>query len=158
MLCVFYYFRITFFQTTFIMATPAYLRKSANEKSIEELQKETVEWDKRIHVCTDEMLFLKQFLSANIFKKNPTDFYEKLNNFAIELEDSKTEKIDIQLAMRNHKNDLNGMLECEDISCDIFYLTQHQKIQKKLEDLLSKYQVLKLNIFRFTTPHFKDSE
>lgn len=137
------------------MAVPAYLRKSANEKSIEELQKETVDWDKKLHVCTDEMLFLKQFLSSDIFEENPADFYEKLNFFAIELEEFKSEKIEIQLALRNHKNDLNGMLECEDISCDMFYLTQHQKIQSRIEDLLSKHQVLKLNIFRFCTPHLK---
>lgn len=140
------------------MATPAYLRKSANEKSIEELQNETVAWDKRIHVCTDEILFLKQFISADAFKENPAEFYEKLNSYATELEDLKMEKMEIQLALRNHKNDLNGMLECEDISCDIFYLTQHQKIHKRIEDLLNKHQILKLNIFRFTAPQLRTLE
>lgn len=140
------------------MATSAYLRKSANEKSIEELQKETVEWDKLIQVCTDEMLFLKQFLSSDVFEKNPTDFYEKLNTFAIELEELKANKIDIQSALRNHKNDLNGMLECEDISCDMFYINQHQKTNSRIEELLAKFQKLKINIFHFTTPQLKKME
>jgi predicted Zn-dependent protease with MMP-like domain len=111
-----------------------------------------------IQVCTDEILFLKQFLSSDVFKANPTDFYEKLNSYAIELGDLQSDKVGVQLSLKHHKNDLNGMLECEDISCDMFYLNQHQKLNTRIEVLLAKHQDLKLNIFRFTTPHLKTIE
>lgn len=140
------------------MTTSAYIRKSANERSIEELQNETLKWNELIHFCTDEMSFLKQFLSSDVFKANLTDFYEKLNSYAIELEDLQSDKIGVQLSLKHHKNDLNGMLECEDINCDMFYLNQHQDLHNKLKSLLSNFKDIKIWVFLFCDPFLKKIE
>lgn len=136
------------------MATLSYSLKSSNEKNVEELENDTLEWDKTLQTCTDELLFLKHLLASEVFQPNPATS-EKLESYTEELEDLKTEKIEVQLALRNHKNDLKGMLECEDISCDIFYQTQHQELLNRLKDLLANFQQLKLSIFNFSIPFLK---
>ncbi|MFO8146833.1 MAG: hypothetical protein ACQEQB_00110 [Bacteroidota bacterium] len=132
-----------------------YSRKSVNDKSVEELENDTLEWDKILQTCTDELVFLKNFLTSEVFQPITTNTLENLESYTEELENLKTEKIEVQLALRNHKNDLKGMLECEDISCDIFYQSQHQELLNRLKDLLANFQSLKLDIFHFSIPFLK---
>ena len=132
-----------------------YSNKSVNDKNVEELENETLEWDKILQTCTDELVFLKHFLTSEVFQPINPETSENLESYTEELEDLKIEKIEVQLALRNHKNDLKGMLECEDISCDIFYQTQHQKLLNRLKDLLANFQSLKLGIFHFSIPFLK---
>ena len=137
------------------MATLSYSYKSTIEKSVEELENDTIEWDKTLQNCTKELFFLKHLLMSDIFQTNDPGTTEKIKSFSEELEDLKTEKIEVQLTLRNHKNDLNGMLECEDISCDIFYQTQHQELLNRLKALLENIQQFKLSIFHFSIPFLK---
>ena len=78
--------------------------------------------------------------------------YEKLQEFFNELIEVKNEKMELHEAMRNHKNDLNGMMECEDISCETFYHSQHQELSNRIRKHLNKFKQLKLEIYRFCTP------
>lgn len=137
------------------MATLDYSHKSVNEKSVDDLEKDTLEWDKILQTCSDELVFLKHFLTSEVFKPINPDTSEKLESYTEELEDLKIEKIEVQLALRNHKNDLKGMLECEDISCDTFYQTQHQELLNRLKDLLANFQRVKLSVFQFSIPILK---
>ncbi|MFO7719761.1 MAG: hypothetical protein R6W85_04895 [Gillisia sp.] len=132
-----------------------YPHKSINEKSVEELENDTLEWDKILQTCTDELVFFKHFLTSEVFQPINPDTSEKLESYIEELEDLKIEKIEVQLALRNHKNDLKGMLECEDISCDTFYQTQHQELRNRLKDLLANFHQLKLGLFHFSIPFLK---
>jgi len=134
----------------FTMSAIAQNQESPNEKSIEELQLDTIKWDVLLQTCTEEIHFLEQFLSADIFQSEIPDLYENLNRFSDKLEDIKIEKIDLQTALLHHKNDLIGMRECEDISCDIFYHSQHQNLLKNIQGNLSKFQDLKLRIYKFS--------
>jgi len=125
-------------------------QESPNEKSIEQLQLDTLNWDVYLQTCTDEIHFLEQFLNADIFQFEIPELFEQLNRFSNELEDLKLEKIDVQTALRHHKNDLNGMRECDDISCDIFYHSQHQNLLLNIQEYLSRFQDLKLHIYKFS--------
>ena len=134
------------------MATTTHHRRSANEKNIDELQADTLYWDEKFQEHTEEIKFLKALLTAPIFKSNIPNMFEKLQEFFNELTEIKNEKIDLHEAMRNHKNDLDGMMECEDISCETFYHSQHQKLSNRIRTHLNKFKQLKLDIYRFCTP------
>jgi len=134
----------------FTMSAIAPNQEYPNEKSIDKLQLDTIKWDVLLQTCTEEIHFLEQFLSADIFQSEIPDLNEHLNRFSEELGDIKIEKIDLQTALRHHKNDLNGMRECEDISCDIFYQTQHQNLLKNIQEHLSKFQNFKSRIYKFS--------
>lgn len=137
------------------MSTTTHHRRAANEKVIEELQAETSNWDYQFQNNTEEMQFLKQFLMADVFETSIPNLYEKLQENYTTLTDLKTEKIDLHEELRHHRNDLNGMMECEDISCETFYHRQHQKLADRIEQHLARFQSLKLHVFRFSTPLLK---
>lgn len=137
------------------MASTLHHRRSANEKNIEELQDDTSRWEDLFQINTEEIRFLKNFLSSDIFEGNIPNLYERLQDFFMEVEKLKAEKIDLHEQLRNHKNDLNGMMECEDISCETFYYTQHQNLSDRIEKHLEKVQELKMKIIRFSTPLLK---
>jgi len=125
------------------------------DKSIEQLQDDTINWDKALQQSTEEIIFLKQLLSSDVFELNTMDFFENLHDKVMNLEDFKAEKIDLHVTINNHKNDLNGMRECEDISCDMFYHSEHKKLQERVQTFLIKFQELKLEIYNYITPHFR---
>lgn len=137
------------------MSTTIKYRRSENEKSIDELQEDTLRWDSLLQINTEEIYFLKQFLTSDIYEDAIPNLFERLQEFYDEVEEMKAEKMELHENLHNHKNDLNGMLECEDISCESFYHSQHQKLSNRLEKHLEKMQDLKLKVLRFTTPLLK---
>lgn len=139
------------------MSAISYNRRSANEKSVEELQRDTLFWDKLLQTSTEEIQFLMQLISSDVFESVIPNLFEKLKEYSDTLEDIKSNKMELHMDIKNHKNDLNGMLECEDISCDAFYLDRHQKLADRVQEHLMKFQDLKLEIFKFSIPLLRKS-
>lgn len=134
------------------MASISHNRRTANETNIEELMADTAVWNSLLLTNTEEVKFLKALLTADVFEESIPNLYERLQEFYNEIEESKMVNIDLHESLRNHKNDLNGMMECEDISCESFYHSQHQALSNRIHDQLSKFQEIKLHIFRFCSP------
>ncbi|TVZ27669.1 hypothetical protein JM83_2726 [Gillisia sp. Hel_I_86] len=124
---------------------------SANEKNVEELIADIREWDKKLQTCSEEITFLSQFISADIFQEDLPNLYENLFTYSSSLTALKTEKIELHQAISNHKNDINGMMECEDISCESFYYTEHKKLENRLFIFLSNFNKFQTALFLFCT-------
>jgi len=133
------------------MATLTKYSGSANEKNLEELIDDIRDWDKQLQISSDEMAFLGQFISADIFRQDIPNLFENLFSYSNTLNILKSEKIELHQAISNHKNDLNGMLECEDISCETFYYKQHEKLEDRLLKFLSDFNDYQTELFKFCT-------
>lgn len=140
------------------MASTFLYRKSADEKNIEELKADTRRWDKTFLDHTEEIVFFKTLLTSDVFEDKTQNLYEKLEEYYSNLSVLKEEKTELQAAILNHKNDLDGMIECEDINCDTFYQSQHNILTKRIDKHLTQFRDLKLNLLRFTTPLLKKIE
>jgi len=42
-------------------------------------------------------------------------------------------------------------MECEDISCESFYYTQHQKLENRLGTFISNFNEFQTELFKFCT-------
>ncbi len=124
---------------------------SANEKNVEELIADIKGWDKKLQEISIHLTFLNQLISADVFQGDIPNLFEKLFSYSDALTKLKTEKIDLHHTISNHKNDINGMLECEDISCESFYYSQHQKIENRLNTFISQFNELQTELFEFFT-------
>src|SRR5690606_8927398 len=140
------------------MSVISYHRRSANEKNMEELKEDTNFWSETFHEQTEEIVFLKTLLTSNIFENSIPNLFEKLQEFFDELMECKETKINLEELVRNHKNDLNGMMECEDISCEAFYHSQHEKLHSRIDQHRIRFQGLKMRIFKFVTPLLKNNQ
>ena len=137
------------------MSSISHYRKSANEKNVDDLMVDTTQWDTALREYTAEITFYKTLLTSDVFEDKMPNLYERLQEYYTQITELKNEKIELQEAILNHKNDLNGMMECEDISCESFYHSQHQILMSRIEKHLSKFRDLKLKIIEFTTPLLK---
>lgn len=123
---------------------------SANEKEIERLLKENNAWKEKLSYSSEEINFFVSFLTADIFRKNVLNLYEKLQLFYNELQEYKKENIDLIREVHNHRYDIEGILECEDISCEVFYHDEHIKLGKSVNDFLDKLNRIKMDIYLYT--------
>lgn len=140
------------------MSPISHLRKSANEKNIDELMADTSQWQKTFYEYTEEINFFMTLLTSDVYENKLPNLYEKLQEYYTRITELKDEKMELQEAIHNHKNDLAGMMECEDISCDSFYHSQHYNLTKRIEKHFSDFRSMKLNLIRFTTPLFRKVE
>lgn len=123
---------------------------SANEKNIQLLQREIGGWEKSLFYITEEIRFLIKYISADIFEENQLNMFEKFQLFKINLEEIRSESVELSQEFHNHKNDINGMMECEDVSCEVFYHEEHLKLKLRFDEFIEKFQQLKYAIFSFT--------
>lgn len=128
-------------------ATPKF---SANEKEIAQLLKENEDWKNQLSYTAEEIHFLEKFLSADIFQKNILNLYEKLQQYGSQLESLRTDNLNLTMEVHNNRYDIEGMIECEDISCEIFYHEEHLKLQQRVESFLKNFSQFKLTVFSHT--------
>ncbi len=134
------------------MSLLSHHRRSANEKSFEELQADIAQWNQLFKTNTEEIAFIHSLLTSDVFDGNVPNLFENLQQFYDQLEDLKIQKIDLHEEIGNHRNDLNGMMECDDISCESFYYKAHLNLENRILEHLAWIQELKMKIFRFCTP------
>ncbi|MGI0106241.1 hypothetical protein [Salinimicrobium sp. WS361] len=125
---------------------------SANEKEIERLLKENRRWKERLTFFKGEITFLNLYLSAEIFQKDVPNLYERLQLFYDDLQNFKLECLDLTTEVHNHRYDIEGILECEDISCEVFYHQEHLKLKQKVLDFAKKFRKFKSEIYSYTGP------
>ena len=123
---------------------------SANEKEIAELLNENESWKVSMKNIAAEINFLNIFLNANIFKNDISDLDERLENFLEDLETMKRDNIEFIREVHNHRFDIEGMMECEDIGCEVFYHEQHLKLGERIREFKKNFNSFKLNIFSST--------
>ncbi|SOC81155.1 hypothetical protein SAMN06296241_2727 [Salinimicrobium sediminis] len=123
---------------------------SANEKEIERLLQENRSWKEELSYISEEINFLILFLTADIFRKNVLNLYEKLQLFYNDLQEIKKENIELIREVHNHRYDIEGILECEDISCEVFYHEEHIKLGQRIQDFADNFKVLKMDIYLYT--------
>lgn len=123
---------------------------SANEKEIAQLLKENEEWKDQLSYAAEEIHFLEKFLDADIFQKNILNLYEKLQLYAGKLENFKSDNLELSMEVHNNRYDIEGMLECEDIGCEIFYHDEHLKLEQRVLDFLKNFSHFKLEVFSYS--------
>ena len=125
---------------------------SANEKEIERLLNKNRRWKERLIFFKGEITFLNLYLSAEIFQKDVPNLYESLQLFYDDLQNIKLECQDLTTKVHNHRYDIEGILECEDISCEVFYHQEHLKLKQKVLDFAKKFREFKSEIYSYTAP------
>lgn len=120
---------------------------SANEKEIAELLAENERWRSSMSNIAEEITFLHILLNADVYKKDTPDLDETLEKFLEDLETVKRENLELIKEVHNHRFDIEGMMECEDIGCEVFYHEQHLKLGRSISNFQKNFSDFKLNLF-----------
>lgn len=137
------------------MANPFKKKQYSGIETIEELQLERESWMAQLAHLTWDIHFFRKFLKAPIFRPVP-NLFEKISKFSKELNTCKEELQELNQDLQHHRFDLEKMLECDDVSCDNFYLEQHKKIEKRVQNFSNHMRNLQSQIFTNTADLFID--
>ena len=131
---------------------------SANEKEIQRLLDENRDWKQSLNYIAEEINFLDLFLKADIYQEHAPNLFEKLHDFMEQIAEIKSENQQLIKEIHNHRYDIEGMRECEDIGCEIFYHEEHLKLEQRLISFKEKFKDSKLDIFTHTAGYLKKKE
>ena len=121
----------------------------SQEKKVEELHWEIQQWKSNFQFMDDEMTFIISLLDSYAFQPNTPNLFERLQNYKTSIERITTVKKEVRNYISTHENNLGGMLECTDTSCDLGYYRKHDKLKAEVTDCLERFKNLKFEIFNY---------
>ena len=121
----------------------------SQEKKVEELHWEIQQWKSNFQFMDDEMTFIISLLDSYAFQPNTPNLFERLQNYKTSIERITTVKKEVRNYISTHENNLGGMLECKDTSCDLGYYRKHDKLKAEVADCLERFKNLKFEIFNY---------
>tara|TARA_R110002051_G_scaffold88864_3_gene156670 strand:+ start:6811 stop:7230 length:420 start_codon:yes stop_codon:yes gene_type:complete len=119
------------------------------EKKVELLHAESLNWKSSLHLVNDEMTFMDNLLNSYVFEPNTPNLFERLQNYLAQLIKNKERRTIVIDAIDRHQKDLGGMLECTDYACDLEYFKKHEAIKAEVVGFLESFQLLKSEIFNY---------
>lgn len=124
-------------------------QKNTPEEILTEFQKDTLRWKSIIGYKESEILFLYRVLSSKSFKERP-NLYERMEKYKHELQANTREVKNLKKAISEYEAKLKGILECDVISCDTYYLENHQLFKDNFDKFYTDFNEFKTKVFNIT--------
>ena len=104
-------------------------------------------WDEELKIIDVEMFFYNDFLQAscNIVKSSENERKEILATIA-EFQKSNEE---FKHEFQEFSNELEGIVECDDLQCETYYVNNHTEFKESIENHFSVYKTFKSRIFAY---------
>ena len=104
-------------------------------------------WDEELKIIDEEMTFYSEFLraSCNIVKMSENERNEILKHVSI------FQKLneDFKQEFQEFSNKLEGIVECDDLQCETYYVNNHTEFKESIEKHFSDYKTFKSRIFAY---------
>jgi hypothetical protein len=107
-------------------------------------------WKSAIAYLENEIHFINRLLNSNAFKENTPNLFERLQQFKHELATKTRETHNLKKEIEQYDDTLKGILECDDISCDTYYLENHKDLKERFETLYENFNDYKTKVFEYT--------
>lgn len=131
------------------METITEFKSFYRDKSAEELQYDAQNWKKQLEVLNYEFIFLNGLIRANIYEPDSRNLFERLESFKRNLKSQDKKRLKLLDEVDHHLNQLDKKIECDDLSCDNFFITAHQKMAKKIMTFLEEFNREKIHLFEY---------
>ena len=131
------------------MKTALKFKKFNRDKSVDELFYNSSIMTANIEFIKTDLDFMRKLIKSYPFSNNISNLFERIQLYIKEIDLLEKENNDILKNVQKHKTQLNGMLECNDLSCDNFYVIEHEKIAAMTFNYVEKYRKFKTNIIEY---------
>ena len=118
---------------------------------MDELLYENTQFTANLNFMNTELKFIKHLIKKYPFSNKLFNLFERVQLFGIQIDKLDDEKNVLLNEIEKHETELEGMLECDELSCDNFYVMEHQKIAASLYNYIRKYQDFKTEIYQYIT-------
>lgn len=106
-------------------------------------------WKSNISLINHEITFIENLTNSYIFEPRTPNLFEKLEHFKAHIRTIKNRLDTLVQSLTKHDAELSGMLECDTVSCDVFFETKHLSIKEDYRDFIDTYNEVKTEIFNY---------
>jgi hypothetical protein len=126
----------------------------SQENTSEEIQAEFLcdakRWKLMLGYKENEIEFINNLLNSDAFKVSRPNLFERLQGFKDEVKIQTKEIVGLKREVIAYKNELKRILECEDVSCDTFYLENHKLLKNRFEEFYTSFNEYKTQVYNYT--------
>ncbi|ARV15843.1 hypothetical protein [Polaribacter sp. SA4-12] len=124
--------------------------KCFNEnKSIEELKYNMLQFKTRIEEEIIEYKFYKNLLEASIYKSKTINLFENLEKYKKGINATEKEALELLKEINLHSNSITNKIECQDLFCDNFFIKGHDKLEEKTQKFFIECTSFKIQLFQY---------
>lgn len=121
----------------------------SRDKTIEELLYNTSLWTAEFAFVKIELAFIKKLIKAYPFTATIPNLYERLQLFALELDNLEKAKNNIAVNIENFDKKLSETTETLALNFDHYALVTYEKLAEEVFMYMIRYKNLKIQIFEY---------
>tara|TARA_R110002012_G_scaffold263456_1_gene446256 strand:- start:92718 stop:93131 length:414 start_codon:yes stop_codon:yes gene_type:complete len=121
----------------------------SQHQKVAELHEDCSYWMSSFNFFEEELIFMKKLLDSYVFEPNSPNLFERLQEYKAHLASANVAWAALKQAVKKHENNLGGMLECQEDSCDLTFYEQHKVLKKQVLHSFETFKVLKSQIFNY---------
>ena len=125
------------------METQNTYRSFNDEKTIEELQYNMLQYKTTLESFKTEYSFYKHLLKSQIFRSNVINLFEYLERFKKTIAHHETSTANLIIEISSHNNQITKKIECDDLVCDTYFVKEYDILEHKIHVFLMKYSNFK---------------
>ncbi len=126
--------------------------------SIDQYHYDVKVWKSNISLVNHEISFIENLTNSYIFEPRTPNLFEKLEHFKTAIKTIKNRLDTLVQSLTKHDAELSGMLECDTVSCDVFFEKKHLSIKEEYRAFIDTYNDIKTNIFNYCGTILKSSK
>lgn len=123
--------------------------RNTKEELLTAFHKDVQWWRTTVGYFETEVQFMEQLLRAKQFKENAPNLFERLQQFKQEIGTRRAEIKNLKKELELYEDSLQGILECQDISCDIYYLENHKGLKMRFQKCYTNFNTYKAGVFAY---------
>lgn len=117
--------------------------------TIDQYHEDVKVWKSNIALAVDEIRFIENLTQSYAFEPTTPNLFERLEEFKTQMYKIKKLLDTIQELLSKHDLELSGMLECDTVSCDIYFQEKHHIIKENYNQFVNSYDKTKTEIFNY---------
>ncbi|MBD0776730.1 hypothetical protein HPE56_02895 [Maribacter sp. ANRC-HE7] len=131
------------------MVSQKKITKKVLSERVEQMYRESQQWKSYLQLVFDELTFIQHLLNSYVFEPNTPNLFERLQNYQTRIKKSKDDWNTLSKQVVGHENNIGGILECSDRTCDKFYHQKHEVLKAETVSYLESFKDLKSEIFEY---------
>lgn len=127
-----------------------------DRKCIQKLHRDTKHWISKLEFIDYEIAFIKSdLLEVVAFDPYNKELFEMHTNLKEKIKSLEIEAKELIDKIKNHDNEIGGVIECKDGNCDAFYNNNHLIIEEQYEVFEAYYREYKRDMIAYATEILK---
>lgn len=106
-------------------------------------------WKSNIALAEGEIRFIENLTQSYAFEPTTPNLFERLEGFKSQIHTIKELLKNIQIVLFQHDLELSGMLECDNVACDIYFQEKHLLIKENYRQFVNSHGKTKTEIFDY---------